>query len=203
MNGDDFEVSGIPGVRFRMTFKADVLGDLDVPIREAVERALDAKVGYSVMPFGQVCLVAVSDAFEGQDGDVREAAVRRAIASVGSDASRRISSVLALTREEDTDLRQWRPALERIAEALQSRLGGDIGYVVFAGLERRTIIVALPHDAGLVTLVFSPEYLAGVSRDIHAAAGQLYEVGVFTFLGTALAGQRRIVDVAGVTEEGV
>lgn len=203
MSTDDFSPdvleSSIPGVRFWRTFEADVLGNRARPIKEAVESAVDGKASYAPMPMGKVCLVVVSDAFVGQDRLVREETVRAAIARLGAAAAGSVASVLPLTSEEHDDLTCWRPALERIVEALA---GPQVGFTTFPGLESRSIIVVLPSNESLATLVFSREYLEELPREKAAIVAQLVEIGVVEYVRSAASGdQRRFVDRHGVHDE--
>jgi hypothetical protein len=196
----EFLSGPIPGVRFWKTFHSDTLGQWGARIKAAVEETLNAKAGFSAMPMGRICVVVVSEAFEGLDNAAREAAVRKVVRTLGPDAASRISSVLALTPNEHLDLMEWHPAVERIAELLQSRLGGDIGYAALPGAESRTVTVALPNEEGLVTLEFTPEYLRRVPIDVNAVGGRLYEDGVVTTLSQAPRGNHKIfVDIGGIT----
>jgi hypothetical protein len=88
-------------IRFETSIKFDVLGKWQQPIIEAVKEALPgSEPGYTALPQGRAGLIVYWKGFKGRDVPERQEMVRNAVGSLGPEVAKKISLILALTREE-------------------------------------------------------------------------------------------------------
>jgi hypothetical protein len=187
------------GFRFESSQKFDALGKWQQPILDIVKRELPgAEVSYVALPMGRVGLFIIWGGFDSL-GERRDVFIWEKLALLGANVAQLVTSVHAFTPKEYADLER-RGTLNIVVEALQSRLGGDIGYVVFPGGAFNVVAIA-PHDSLTATVTFTREYLDRLKgQDAHAIAGILYSAGLFKFLGTAQGPRSITVDVDGLHE---
>lgn len=161
----------------------DSLGKWQQPMRNALLSAFPgSRVSYLALPNGVVGLLVISPSFAGQTQAERERRVRGILDTIGLGVEKLISVFHLLTPDENLNLDR-QAAFQACYMALNTRLAGDIGFEIIPTKEMYSLEIKAPNQTLKAKVRFAEDFLDAVGgRDFNAAAGILFQAGLFDVL---------------------